>query len=487
MKSYRARLLVALFCTQLVLLASSATYAASADEPEPTGTGETIEGDPFAGTDLFSDDLLAEIEPAQNDDDLATFELHGYLESRNQYRLNESDFLSARQRLWLEANASYGVSESPGAEAPLRLFASGASDFDSPAADLSDDHPNVRVYLEEAYLTIDRAGYNVIIGQKLHRIGTGDGVNPLDLINPRDYRDPVASGRSDSREPVPLAMATFDLPLPAGFQEASLETIVVPLAQVNQFNSPGSAWEPLGLKELRAAEKQGQLVLESQDEPHQAIEEAEYLLRLAGTVSGWDLALIGFYGYLDPPVFTGSQRPDGGGGTVLHLTPVHPDFSAFGINFAKGLERSTVRGELSLKPNIPVQKATDGGDYGYLRTAVTEGVLGIDRTFGVNLYTNLQYFFTWTDRAERVVSRAFSHGLSYEVHDKFLYDDLTLGIRGIIGFSEQGWTFESYAEYELADDWTLEGSALFFEGPKTGGYGQYGDNDMLTLRIRYSF
>ncbi|WP_320043233.1 hypothetical protein [uncultured Desulfobacter sp.] len=73
------------------------------------------------------------------------------------------------------------------------------------------------------------------------------------------------------------------------------------------------------------------------------------------------------------------------------------------------------------------------------------------------------------------------------MHDTFLHDDLEAGIRGILGFTGQGRTFETYAQYQLADDWLFEASLLFFEGCESGAYGQYGDNDMVTLRVRYSF
>ncbi len=46
----------------------------------------------------------------------------------------------------------------------------------------------------------------MFIGRKIHRWGTGDGVNPLDLINPLDVRDPVAAGNADNR--VRLLMST---------------------------------------------------------------------------------------------------------------------------------------------------------------------------------------------------------------------------------------------------------------------------------------
>lgn len=466
---------------------------ARAAEPQPTASpGELqtsdngIEGDPFADDMLFSADFADDSAEEQTSQSGVQLDLHGYLESRNRLRTTDSEFISTRQRLWLEGHGGYGDVGAVGAQPLLRGFVSGGVDVDPKAADLSDDHDTARIYLEEAFLTVDRPGYNAVIGRKIHRIGTGDGINPMDLINPLDYRDPFATGRADARLPVLLGLATINLPVLGPFQEANLDTIVVPLAQVNELNAPGSAWESPGLRELRAGHDEGRYILEDQEEPDQVFDETEYEVRLAVTLSGWDLALIGFYGYLDSPVFKREYRTDQNGREALYITPIHPDFCAFGFTFAKGLDRSTLRGELAVKPDLPVMM-TDESPPGYARTTVMEGVLGIDRTFGANFYVNLQYFFTWTEQAEDLTSETWSHGITYDMHDTFLHDDLEAGVRGILGFTDQGWTFETYAEYQLADDWLFEVSLLFFEGSESGAYSQYGDNDLVTLRGRYSF
>ena len=456
------------------------------------GTGELqasdneIKGDPFAGDTLLSSEFAGDPAQKQASRSKVQLDLHGYLESRNRLRTTDSEFISTRQRLWLEGNCGYGAPETIGAQPPLRMFVSGAVDVDPKAAGLSDDHDDARLYIEEAFLTVDRPGWDVVIGRKIHRIGTGDGINPMDLINPLDYRDPFATGSSDAREPVLLGLATINLPAPGPFQEANLDMIVVPLARVNRLNAPGSVWESPGLRELRAGHAEGRYVLEDQEKPDQAFDQAEYEFRLAATLSGWDLALIGFYGYLDSPALKREYRTGQNGLEELHITPVHPDFCAFGLTFAKGLDRSTLRGEVSVKPDLPVTTADDRVP-GFERTTVVEGVLGIDRTFGTNFYVNLQYFYTWTKQAEKFTSPTWSHGITYDVHDTFLHDDLEAGIRGILGFTGQGRTFETYAQYQLADDWLFEASLLFFEGCESGAYGQYGDNDMVTLRVRYSF
>jgi hypothetical protein len=111
----------------------------------------------------------------------------------------------------------------------------------------------------------------------------------------------------------------------------------------------------------------------------------------------------------------------------------------------------------------------------------------MDRTFGTNLYANLQYFFTVIDDAQELAQDRLDHGVSYDIHDLFLDDALEAGVRGIVSFSDQGWIGEIYGEYTIGDNWLLAASLLCFEGPETGRYGQFTENDIVTLRLRRSF
>lgn len=453
---------------------------------------EVMEGDPFSGNEgLWSDmpDFDIRVEDAKGratEGSEFQTQLHGYLETRNRLRLTDGEWLSTRQRLRLELDSFWGSRAQGRARVPFRFYMSGAVDADPAAADLSHDNDRVRIYVDEAFATFDRPGWNLVLGQKIHRTGTGDGINPMDLVNPLNHRDPIANGRSDSRLAIPLALGSVQLPLYGGVQEARLEAVFIPLARVNQLNSPGSPWESPGLAALRQSAASGELVLEDQDEPNRYFEQSELGLSLSATFAGWDVGLSGFIGYNDTPVFSAftlnTQK-----GNELHFRPVHPRFSAIGLTFAKGFERSTLRGELAFKPDLPLTAHTLGITRGFFRRRVVEGVVGIDHTFGVSLYTNLQYFFTVTDDAGPTVNETFAQGITYEVHDKFFNDALKSGVRGICSFSEEGLSFEFFNEYQPLDSWLVSLSLLLFEGPSDGAYGGFDRNDALTLKIRYSF
>ncbi len=451
---------------------------------------DCLEGDPFADDDTFSSAFDETTEPKKADGitlspPLQT-DVHGYIESRNRFRLDDGKGLSTRQRVWLELDSTLNLHEDKEIDAPYRFFASGAADADPAAADLSHDHDLARLYIEEAFVTIDRPGWDLVLGKKIQRIGTGDGINPMDLINPVNFRDPVANGRSDSRLATGLALASVQLPHSGAIQEALLEAVFIPLAAVNRLNAPGSAWEGTSLGALRQKAADGELILNDQDEPGRYFEQSEFGVRLAATFSGWDVSLMGLSGYKDEPVFSISTTQVREAEKLV-LTPLHPRFCALGLAFAKGFERTTLRGELAVKPDLPLTAATPGDVSGFLRRPVTEGVVGIDHTFGVNLYTNVQYFFIITDDAGSTVNDTFSQGVTYEVHDKFFRDALKSGVRGIVSFSGEGLTFETFAEYQPLDDWLFSLSLLFFEGPKDGSYGMFDRNDAVTLIVKYSF
>ena len=117
-----------------------------------------------------------------------------------------------------------------------------------------------------------------------------------------------------------------------------------------------------------------------------------------------------------------------------------------------------------------------------------QGVIGIDCNFFTNLYLNLQFFYDFIENSrEAIALKRKTHGLTFEISDKFLDDDLNAGFRGMYFTSNEGSALEIFAEYKIGDNWTIAPGCMFFNGPKESRLGQYGENDMIYLRLRYSF
>jgi len=323
-----------------------------------------IEEDPLKDMDLNSltEETFVEEKPK-------FLSISGYMESRNQLRIKEMDEpVSLRQRLWLDCYLGRDW---------IRGFANAYFDYDPAVRDWTDDK-NELYYLElnEAYLTIDMERVDFIVGRKMMRWGTGDGINPMDLINPRDYRNPIASARADARLPVLLADGIFLL------GPVSIEGVFVPKAEVNELPLPDSPWEPKGLRDMRKSAESGEIVLSHGEEPDDWFKDAEFAFRVSTVTGGFDLALLYYNGHTDDPVYHRDYLPDG----RLLFTPVYSHYQAYGFNFAKGFERATIRGELAVKPGLLF--SIDSNDSSYVEDSdgltardLYQGVIGIDRTF----------------------------------------------------------------------------------------------------------
>ena len=427
--------------------------------------------------DLLNDMNLNSLTEETSVDDTAKFlSISGYLESRNQLRAEDVDEpISLRQRLWLDCYLGQGW---------IRGFASVYFDYDPAVRDWTDDTDELYyVELNEAYLTVDTERMDFIFGKKMMRWGTGDGINPMDLINPRDYRDPIASARADARLPILLANGIFLL------GPVIMEGVLVPKPEVNKFSLPDSPWEPEALRELRKNAESGEIVLVPADKPDKWFKDAEFAFRVSTVTGGFDLALLYYNGYTDDPAYHRDYLPDG----RMRFTPRYHHYQAYGFNFAKGFERATIRGELAIKPGLLFSIDSNDPSYakdsdGLVTRDLYQGVIGIDRTFFTNLYVNLQFFADLIeDGQESLASKRKTHGITFEISDKFLDDDLTAGFRGMCYTSHDGSASEIFAEYKLGDNWTIAPGYMFFSGPKDSRLGQFKDNDMVYLRFRYSF
>lgn len=428
----------------------------------PSAHADSLPGDPFA---------TATTPPSALEDTKTPITLGGYLESRNQLRVHDADSpASLRQRLHLEGAGRWE---------PFSVFLSARVDAELAASAWDgDDHQYRAEGIHEAYATYDSEHLDLVVGRKIHRWGTGDGINPMDLINPMDVADPFASGNADNRLPVWLLDATVC------FGKWALEGVFLPVAGVNDIPDQKHPWTSPGMNALYSMRENGNGRLEQCTQPNAWLHDAEFGGRLSTHLAGWDLAVLFYSGFVDDPLFlpTPAATPS--------LRATYPRFTAYGFNFARALgAAATIRGEAAYKPAYPTALRHEDS-LGH--RDLWQVVLGWDYDINGKYYMNFQIFGDalggpFSPRDQDIAGASVWHGLAYELSVKWLNDDVKTGARGKIYTSQGGSLNELFGEYCLGDDWKLSAGVMLWSGNTDEILGQFDRNDLLYLTLRYSF
>ncbi|EXJ15628.1 hypothetical protein [Imhoffiella purpurea] len=381
----------------------------------------------------------------------------GHVESRYQGLTRQGmETLSLRQRLWVNLNRQ---------QASWELFAKAGVDLDPERHDFD---ATVEPRLHELYLNLRPVSdLRLSVGRKRILWGVADGRNTMDLINPSDNRDPLATGRSSTRLASDLVALEW-----LGVQQ-SLELVWLPWAAVDQQAVFGSPWEPDAVHALREADRLGALRLEEADDP----DDSELALRYSHYGQGLDWYLVYFDGYRDDPLV---ERLGEG-----MLRTGYRRYHAYGAQVALGVGDSTLRLELAHKPDYPIT----GGDGRMTRTALTQLVVGWDYQLDATAYLNLQLY---VDRfhdveADDEYGEGQYAGLTLGLSDRYLDDQLTLGVRGMADVVSGESMTEIYAEYSPVDDWSFQLGHYFIDGPADSGLGQFADNWLLYAQLTHFF
>jgi len=377
----------------------------------------------FAGSDP-----LAEFDIGVDTSDEKLYSINGYVEYSGRYAYGEGDFLRNRVKLFAEGSYSKKL---------FSFYASGYGWRNTAPSDWRGAESKADIY--EAYISFDSDKFDISAGKKMLRWGTSDGINPIDLINPKDHLHPFSGVRSDSKLPVWLVDSVYT------GDKISLELVVIPSAAVAKLPERGSPWEPQALGEYRESN-----AVKDTDAP----KAAEFASRVFTTVNGYDLALLYFRGYEDSPVIKGDKL-------------VYEKLEAYGFNFAKGLNKGTLRGEVVLKESSFYR-------YDYL-----VAVIGTDRYFDDNEYLNLQLF---ADNGEKE-----RQGVTYDLYDTYIRGDIKAGFKGSHYFSDKSGTNEIYFQYLYGDSITIKFGAVYIYGKRDSVFGQFSGNDYTYLEVKYSF
>lgn len=387
---------------------------------------------------------------------------HSYWETKYRQSFSEEVPLMFRGRLWGEGAATGEF---------LKLFASGYVESDLSVTGRDSDEDLASAELSEAHITVDTSWLDIIVGQQYIRWGSANRLSTIDIVNPTNYRDPIATARSSNR----LATPSIDFNINLG--STLIDFIVVPDPRFSEIPVAGSPWETSDLKELRTLERQGFITLREED----LNENPEWGIKLHLFRHRYDLSFIFYDGYEHNPFYVQFNDKDTGQ-TVVEST--HKRYQAYSINFVTTFEEATLRFEGTLKKDYPFQS----DDLEIITDDRLQFILGWEQTFGINMLCDMQLFSSSRLSSKEIpgVSKD-EYGVTASLQDKFFDEELTSGVRGIWYTSEHEFILEQYNTYDYDDHWKFA-FGLFLIKDHEGGYLEgFEENSNIYIQCKYVF
>jgi hypothetical protein len=330
--------------------------------------------------------------------------------------------------------------------------------------------------LREASMDMYFNNFDLRVGKQQIIWGKAEGVFITDVVAPKDLREFLLPDFDEIR------LGITALKLNYYFGNSTLEAVWTPVFTPTQMPESGSIWQP-------RMDFPAPVVFDHlHAEVDPSLENSEVYLRFSTMASGLDYELVGGYFWYDDPVMHVTHQIDPQTKQLSSLT-LMPEYHR--VNMAGG-SISTPVGPLLLR----AEGAFYSGRYFQTENPMVQGsklkknnlhyMAGLDyNLWGVTLSAQfIQEYIL--DYENGMHNDEFDNTMTFLAKKDFLREKLWIELFSYIGLNNGDALVRPKITYNFADGFEVLGGANIFLGNK-GRFGQYKDNDMLYVKLKYSF
>ncbi len=335
---------------------------------------------------------------------------------------------------------------------------------------------------EEGWVLGAFESFDAKVGKVIVAWGTGDLVNPTDIVNPVDYTDLLDSEKIG----VPGTDASYFIG-----EETRLRLVVVPTFTPSRLPPAGERFNPVppeGIFLPTPIGPVGPVPVGHRDLPARTFENAQAALRASSTVEGFDLSATYFTGFNDLPVLT--IDPTGDPASPIVLTPRFDRIHMFGGDM------STTLGDFELHAEA-AQFVTEGDrDDDYLQYVFGTNWSRGDLLIGKDQLTViLEYTGEWVTKdatAENVIpATGFARAFTGAVLGRVTYRPIAglelQATAALIVDGDENIYVRPEATYEFGSHTKHNVGLDLLSGPRGTFFGQFRDEDRFTVSFKVSF
>ncbi len=352
--------------------------------------------------------------------------------------------------------------------------------------------------LREAYLDIFFDNMDLRLGKQQVIWGKADGVFITDIIAPKDLSEFLLRDFEEIRMGITAIKANYYI------GNSGIELVWAPVFTPTQLAEETSIWGRSPEFESPISGVSPTLIYDySQKAVPASLENSETFVKFSGVSSFIDYEFMGGYIYDDDPSMhikvDMSVDSNGVPQPQLTLTPQHHRLSLVGGSTSMDIMGYVVRSEFAYYSGKMFQ-ANETFHVGAMGMTLPSGLeekdylhylVGLDFSLGsTKLSTQFiqQYIL---DYDESIIQEEYSDMATFLVNRMFMNDLLTLQLFAYYDITNEDALVRPTVTYDLADGFEiLAGANMFMPGVNNdyrAYFGYFDDNDMLYLKLKYSF
>ncbi len=337
------------------------------------------------------------------------------------------------------------------------------------------DH--VDVELREAYIDTEIGSTFLRVGKQQVVWGQADGLKVLDVLNPQSFREFILDDFEDSR--IPLWMVNAEIPI----GDAMFQLLWIPDNTYDDIPEPGATFaftSPLIVPELPPGVP---VTILPPDRPNDFFGDSDLAAKISMFVGGWDLSLNYAYHYFDRPVVRRKISTAG-----ITVRQDYERTHLLGGTFSNVFGDFTLRGEVGYSSDRFFLTNDTADADGVIGSGELSYVLGLDYQGWRDWFISAQIFQSIiTDPAPGLVRDDVDTTATLLIRRDFMNDSLQAEALLIQSLNQSDGALQASLNYEWRTNIRLKIGADIFYGNSQGLFGQFKEQDRISMGIEFGF
>lgn len=330
--------------------------------------------------------------------------------------------------------------------------------------------------IREAYLDLYFDRFDIRFGRQQIIWGKADGAFITDIVSPKDLSEFLLPDFEEIR------MGVNALKVDYYIQNSSFEFVWIPVFTETKLPEQSSIWYP------DLIYQDSNISFAEAKEVNSNLENSEVFLKYSRLSSAIDFELMA--GYMWDDDFTAHKIPQMDTTTNSMGIQIKPEYHRLGVSggsFSTSLGGTVLRGEAAYYMDKYFTISNISYNEGLLQKDYLHYLLGYDFSlFDISMSVQFiqEYILDYTDD---IINDEFENTMTFLVNETFFRETLTLELFSYIGLNNEDALIRPKLTYSISDGLEVLAGANLFVGNSEGRFGQYDKNDMVFVKMKYSF